>query len=435
MRAITKWFLIFSAGFLLSGCLSQKTYNPMDRFESGSIETIEGTVLPFSVNIATDATHRLEREGKLVAFLASDVVDLTESEGQYMEVSGVFEAEKMRQIFWIQSAEKTEKGTVEVETDEKKSEQFTADMYRFDYPSTWKFIKNEDGVQYFSDKNDALNRVFMSFESRNIKNESQEYPLTIAGLKAYKNMQLDEDGTERQEVLLKSVINEGQEYRFWFQSDKNEFDKKRAFSAALNSFSEGEQVTEEVQEETEIQEKTEEVKSDDAEIKNDTDEKADIDIVDTENENTEEEIKEDKIPNLDTDAPTLPENNAAAVSIPEDGSYKNLVADGSKFHTYTSSASGIDIRIPYRYWYRNFGARNGAVTEMGFSIKGDPADEGSEFTLRVEKTNNPPSKKSESAEGQYLTITVPRNNATLYKITGPASARDAMMSVAGSIPQ
>ena len=65
--------------------------------------TISGVLFPFDVSVATDATHRLESENKLVALVASDIVNLEIFEGRLVEMVGFMKPEGKRNVFWVHS--------------------------------------------------------------------------------------------------------------------------------------------------------------------------------------------------------------------------------------------------------------------------------------------------------------------------------------------
>ena len=67
---------------LLSACVWPEKNDPFERLPEEELETIEGTIYPFSVSVSTRATHRLEKDNHLVAFLASNIIRLEDFEGR-----------------------------------------------------------------------------------------------------------------------------------------------------------------------------------------------------------------------------------------------------------------------------------------------------------------------------------------------------------------
>ena len=93
------FFGLFLASIIISACVSPEQEDPFERLPEEPVETLAGEIFPFSVSISTRATHRLENDGKLVAYLASKIVRLEDFEGRKVEVDGVWRTEKCEKFF------------------------------------------------------------------------------------------------------------------------------------------------------------------------------------------------------------------------------------------------------------------------------------------------------------------------------------------------
>ena len=94
-------FGVLFAALVLSACVFPEKNDPFSRLPEEAVETLEGEIFPFSVSVSTRATHRLENEGKLVAYVASDIARLSDFEGREVEIDGVRRTEKMREILML----------------------------------------------------------------------------------------------------------------------------------------------------------------------------------------------------------------------------------------------------------------------------------------------------------------------------------------------
>ena len=86
----TFFFGLLASLLTLTACVLPEKEDPFERLPEENLETIEGKLYPFSVSVSTRATHRLERDNKLVGYLASDLVQLAEFEGQEVMLEGVW---------------------------------------------------------------------------------------------------------------------------------------------------------------------------------------------------------------------------------------------------------------------------------------------------------------------------------------------------------
>ena len=148
----TFFFGLVAALLTLTACVLPEQEDPFERLPEEHLETIEGKLFPFSVSVSTRATHRLERDGKLVGYLASDLVQLAEFEGQDVLLEGVWRNEKMRQIFWVEGIKVA---VLAVKNEEETGpERFSTKKFTMLVPSNWEYSLAPNGVAYFLNKED-----------------------------------------------------------------------------------------------------------------------------------------------------------------------------------------------------------------------------------------------------------------------------------------
>lgn len=363
--------------------------DPMAALEEPTLQTLEGVVLPFSVSVPTAATHRLEADGKLIAYLASSAVPLQESENTSVELTGRFRPEKMRRIFWVEAVT-TPELPLPTKTPPPTEQHYTGDGYQFTVPADWRWSPSPEGIAYFFQAEDELKKVFLSFERRAITSPDTPAQSQIGSLPAIKTVVLEANGTERQEVILRSQASPGQEYRFWFTSAAEDYSRKRAFAALLNTFLEGEPPTPE----------------------------------------SPPTAPAETSPSTDPSTPPTPD------PLPEEGNPSDYIPMlGSRYHSYTSNYYGFNVQIPWQYYYMHFGPVGESITTIGFATGEIPTEQTMQFRLDILKTQNPPSTLREIQNGDTITVHVPRDSRTLFSLTGPAALRDTLLSIAHSITQ
>jgi len=158
----------------LTACVLPEKEDPFERLPEEKLETIEGKLFPFSVSVSTRATHRLEQSSKLVGYLASDLVQLAEFEGQEVALEGVWRNEKMRQIFWVEGIKV--QTLEELAEDENAPQRLTTKRFTMLLPAHWEYSLAPNGVAYFLNKEDPARRVFLTFGV-------EDYSLTTLKLK------------------------------------------------------------------------------------------------------------------------------------------------------------------------------------------------------------------------------------------------------------
>ena len=432
---------------VISACVFPGKEDPFSRVSQERMETLSGEVFPFSVSVATRVTHRLEDNGKLVAFLASDIVRLDDFEGRRVEVDGVRRKEKMREIFWVSAirlmdlAEKTQ--------EEPLDERYTTKRFSFVYPPTWELSMSPSGVVHFLDKSDPARRVFLTFEAEDIERGDKKVDpdVLIANLAGTKKITTDELDRERQELMLFSNIYE-KKYKFIFTSAFEEFEKKKSFFKLLNSFVEGEEnvlkakegdlkliaehEAQKIQisnEQAVVEKKEEEPKSESILDKLFGGEEKPAEEV-TPEENAPVAEKTEETPQATTPAAPAKEDASPFVSA-AGGDFKNLIDD--KAFLYESQYYGFRMWVPYGYWFRNFGPSENAVTRIGFSDQDftDPVD--AKFWLEVLNDANPPKAFTESVNDTRVVIDSPRDDKSFFKFNGLKTYRDAMRSIQATV--
>ncbi len=428
--------IIIGLGILLTACVFPEKEDPFVRLPEEELETVSGEIFPFSVSVATSATHRLEKEGKLVSYLASEVVRLEDFEGRKVEVDGVSRSEKMREIFWVEAVRLQD---IEEKSEEESTEErFLTKKFTFIYPKNWEYSLSPDGTAYFLDKDDAGRRVFLTFSVSELtkKDKNTDPNVLISNLAGTKDISTDEFGRERQVLTLFSNL-EDQKYEFVFTHSYEEFEKKKAFFKLLNSFVEGEEnvreakkadmkaqaekEAEKIKEEPPIEEETMEVPEEKA--TKDTDKKT---LLEKFLGEKEEEIKEDPFEKLEKESAA---KLAPTVTIKKE--FKNLI-DNRAFN-YDSAYYGFSMKVPYGFWFRNFGPSKDALTRIGFATYEFSTPGGAEFWVVIKESETPTEKTTERIEDPLVFIEHPRDFKSYFEASGPAEFRDAMLSILNSV--
>ena len=422
--------------FILNGCSVFTKEDPFARAPEKELQTLSGEVFPFSVSISTSATHRLEKDKKLVAYLFSDVVELAEFEGMKVEVDGFYSQEKMREIF---SVEAIRLQGLDLEKEEKTDERFLTKKFTFLYPKHWEVSISPDGTAYFLDKNDPARRVFLTFSVEDItkKDKSSEPNILIANFTGIKKIETDEFDRERQEVMLFSNIS-NQKYVFSLTSHFEEFEKKKAFFKLLNSFVEGEESVQVAQKE----EKKELAKQEARKIKKEDLDDVSRSAVEVEPEQGQaaETVKQDEsaidiLKNMfEEDVPT----ESAIEKVVQMGTLPSLpnpftnLIDARAFD-YKSDYYGFSVKIPYGYWFKNFGPKNGSLTRMAIADHEIADESKAEFWFAIIESPKPPSEITEMQSAGNVILKAPRTATSYFQIAGPERFRDAMWSVISAV--
>ena len=450
MFRISKVFIIF---FLLCGIgvalffyvLPEKE-DPFVRPPQADLKTLTGEVFPFSVSVATSATHRLEKNNKLVSYLASEIAPLSEFEGQEVEIDGFFKKEKMREIFWVEAVRLMDTET-EQTIPKKTEERFITKKFTFLFPVNWEYSLSPDGVAYFLDKNDPARRVFLTFGVRDLsKADLKKDPnVLIANLAGKKDIYTDEFDRERQLITLFSNLYE-QKYEFIFTNNYEEFEKKKAFFKLLNSFQEGEENVlnakkEDMKKQAEEEASKIKVVPEEAPI-----EKEELSTESSE-DSSEEVDKEDSKSSTSEpiEEPIVSEPEESIIQAKEDLSVSEEAVSSSfkvpafidiidqRAFKYANEYLKLSIKFPYGFWYRNFGEGDNSLTRLGAAQNPINTEADVQIWIEIVAVKNPPKQVTERQESDQLFVNWPRNDESFFKATGPVDKRNAILSILNSI--
>ncbi len=438
---------------VISACVFPGKDDPFSRVSQERMETLSGEIFPFSVSVATRVTHRLESNGKLAAFLASDIVRLDDFEGQRVEVDGVRRKEKMREIFWVSAIRLLD---LDKQTEQEPlDERYITKRFSFVYPPTWERSVSPAGVVHFLDKSDEARRVFLTFEAEDLErgDKKTDPNVLIANLAGIKKMTTDELDRERQELVLFSNIYD-KKYKFVFTSAFEEFEKKKSFFKLLNSFVEGEEnvlkakeddlkliaerESQKIQSSEKLvvtEEKPEEPKSESILDKLFGGEEKTEEVVAQEPEKTDAETVEKQKEEVPAPAkgtpPASAKEDASPLVFSASGDFTNLIDD--KAFLYESQYYGFRMWVPYGYWFRNFGPSENAVARIGFSDQDftNPVD--AKFWLEILNDANPPKSFAEKINDTRVVIESPRDDASFFRFNGLKAFRDAMRSIQATV--
>jgi hypothetical protein len=477
MKFRTKQKLVLGvvfAALVLSACVFPEKNDPFSRLPEEAVETLKGEIFPFSVSVSTRATHRLEDEGKLMAYVASDIVRLDDFVGRDVEVDGVMRTEKMREIFWIEAIR-----LLDVEDQEEKivDARFSTNRFAFIYSGEWEHSTSPAGVVHFIDKNDPARHVFLTFSVEEIEKEDKKSDpnILIASLAGIKKITTDSLDRERQEVVLFSNLYD-HKYRFVFTSQFEEFEQKKSFFKLLNTFIEGEENVRKVLEEDkkllaekEAEKIEEKVESGSADATPDEEKESILDklfgeksgstkvsgSVTTSPDKTPDEEDDilaiaesdpdsaeasdsakatpDKTPDKEVAAP---QSNVivhdAPVTITRGGDdYINVIEEHA--FPYESTYYQFKMMVPWGYWFRNFGQSETRIARLGFSDEEFTEESGSKFWLEIIGSETPPTEFSEKIEGDQVVIEFSRGQKSFFRISGPVLFRDAMRSIHATV--
>ncbi len=428
---------LLTFGVLLTACVFPEQEDPFERLPEEPLEVIDGRLFPFSVSVSTRATHRLEKEGKLVAYLTSDIVQLSEFENREVELDGVWRNEKMRQIFWVEAIRVTD--IAEEETGEKNPiVRFTTKKFTFQHPGEWESTLSPDGVAYFVNKNDPSRRVFFTLKVEDYSPEAIQIKPNILmnGFAGIKEVDNETSGKEKEVVTLFSNLG-NKKYVFEINHNFDDFDTKKQFLDVLNSFVEGEEQVQKViadeqkaLAEAEAAKLAEEEAAAEAieEVVEETEE-AEVSFLDKllgkDGETSEKQKTEEPI---ETEVKEVAVVEEPAETIIETGEYTNLI-DERAFY-YENKTYNFSLSVPFGLWYRHYGPGYANVTEMGFADEPLNSRDDVKFWMRIINKEKPPEEIDEIAVAGQVTVIKKRDESSVFEFNGPIQFRDQMRSMA-----
>ncbi len=436
------WGVVLFLAMAFTACmLPEKKEDPFQTLPEEKISTLSGEIFPFSVSVPTSATHRLEKEGKLVAYLASKVVPLKNFENHTVEVDGVWRQEEMREIFLVEAIrlkEDTGASSSGTSADQEQNleKRFLAKEFTFVYPQTWEYSLSPNGTAQFIDKNDSMRLVFFLFSVEDIQKTTEEPNIIVGDMKGIKKVTTDPSGKERQEIILFSHSGDRQ-YRFIFTSSPSEFDRKKAFYTLLNTFTDGEQNVQKVLDDLKKKLADEEAQklqtSEAAKIKA-IEDKMNIPGILEPSQMPSPESKLSTTAALTTAAPVLTEPVPSSDTSKETNATETPIqkeTSTDKLLVYSNDQYGLTINIPWGHWYRSFGGNS--VVKLGIANHDFSAATDAQVWVELIKGETVPESLTEKSENGQTTIDVPLKDGMLVRVSGPDSFRDFMMSVAGSV--
>ncbi len=432
------------AMLVLTACVLPEKEDPFERLPEETLETIEGTLFPFSVSVSTRATHRLEREGKLVGYLASDLVQLAEFEGQEVLLDGVWRNEKMRQIFWVEAIKVA--ALLDEAEEEETTQRFTTKKFTMLVPSNWEYSLAPNGVAYFLNKEDPARRVFLTFGVEDYTPEADDVVpnIDMNGFRGMKEANTDANGKEREVITLFSNLGP-KKYVFTTTYFFDDFETKKQVFDLLLSFVEGEErVQEVVIEEQKAKAAAEAERLALAEAEKaanqvpETEEGADEDsAVDkakdlisgllSSDESVEEPTKETVIEAQKTVAEETAEPNA---SVEPNSDFTNLIDE--RAYSYESNL-GFSLKVPFGNWYRNFGAFDGAKAAIGVAKNPVNTSNDVQMWVKLLAKDRPAEGTTELITASGVTLIQKRDANSVFELTGPLSERDTLWSIANTI--
>lgn len=428
----------------ISACVVQPR-DTEDFFEKSEIEelvTLDGEIYPFSVSISTRATHRLANiDGKLIAYLYSDIVDLQSFENRVVEVDGYWRREQMQEIFFVEAI-RLQDMKKDAEISDFLPNRFETKRFTFVYPPHWSYSQSPDGVAHFVDKSDITGLVFLLFSVNDITSEdlAAQPNISVAGMKGIRNITTDRSGKERQEIsILSNLYNKN--YHFTLIGGTE--DRKKDFLRLINSFIEGEESVKTVidnekrilaEREASKLKKIEEVVLQLDPLESDTPgdisenldqpdtdlgeepETVDTAIVEKEDPVAGVESKEDQKIYTDKEKQLLLGND-----------FVNLIDEGAL--SYQTDYYNLKMKVPFGFWFRNFGPGNGYLFRVGFATEEISTEASVEYWLYVVSSDTVLRTVQERIEGEQLIIEFPRTNNSFFRFVGPVEYRDAMRSI------
>jgi len=423
-------------GLLLTACVIPSEEDPFERIPEEKIITISGEVFPFDVAVATSATHRVERDGKLVAYVASDVVLLNSFEGEEVEFDGFIRQEKMREIFWVQKVRIQKTDIVEVAYPPLDNI-YESRNIAFEYPPNWSVSQAPDGVAYFSTDTNSVRSVFMTFSIETAKKSLNDPNILISNLTGIKRIEQDENGKEREMVELYGNTSKNV-YKFILTREKDEYDKKKEFLEILNSIVEGEIAISELkrQQLKELAkreaEKIEAKKVEEIQAKLEIPVEYEPPVIEKKSGNFVNSLK-NLFTRVESGAPIddvglvqelLVDENSNNVKIKAEV-FKNLI-DQRAFY-YESHHYGFSMWSPYGYWFKNFGPSDTAITEIGFAPYAIAEKSQAVFILKV--LEGVIQSNETETNGSILIQRMAEGKDKYFELSGSSQHRDAMKSI------
>lgn len=439
------------AALSISACVftPQEPETPFETIETKDLITLDGEVYPFSVSISTRATHRLANiDGKLIAYLYSDIVDLSQFESHIVELDGFWKNEKMQEIFYVEAI-RLQDLDESLEDEDPIPQRFTTKNFTFQYPPTWEYSRSPIGVAHFTDKQDTQRRVFLQFSAEKpTKQDLQKEPnVSISGMNGIQTITFDTAEKENQEINLFSNYFD-KKYTFIFSGTP---EQKKDFLLLINSFVEGAQEVAQVLEEekrllaereaSKLKQKKEALALKELEDMLDTnnteeDDQTQQDIEDSEDAMENENQNDNETKNMNTESESESENNTdtaplLGTDIPVDKNFENLIDE--RAFAYTSDYYNLALKVPFGYWFRNFGPQDEKLFRIGFAPHEINSEADPTFWLEGITTDNAPQVFTQKNDNKNIILTFPRTKTSYFQFTGPVEYRDAMMSILLSI--
>lgn len=450
-------FLIIFLALGISACMlpleKEENENFFEKGVQREIITLDGEIYPFSVSISTRATHRLANiDGKLIAYLYSEIVDLESFENRIVEVDGYWQRENMQEVFYVEAIRLQNTSLEEVE-EEPLPRRFETRRFTFTFPPDWEYSLAPDGVAHFLDKKDQNRTVFLMFSVEDLNREDfqKEPNISVSGMMGVREITSPSDHQERQVVDMFSNVYD-KKYHFVFMGDEEE---KQDFLQMMNSFVEGEeQVKNVIEREKRMLAEREASKLEAqalAQEQNPEDEKSE-DLKKGEEETGDADFLEDSFPedqgtgdvreiaqkyllekdldepSSETNVPSLTEEERQAILSRE---FTNLIDENA--FLYRSDYYSLSLKVPFGYWFRNFGPQEGTIFSIGFADNEISQKKEVDFWLHGIASPAPEKEFQEFFENGNLVITFPRDHTSHFRWEGPVSFRDAMQSILLSI--
>lgn len=453
-----KLWIVFVCGLFLTACVLPEKNDPFERLPEETTEILSGELFPFSVSISTRATHRLEADGKLQGYLASDIVQLDAFEGREVEVEGVFRAEKMRPIFWV---EKISVKNLPEKVSEETHKRFKTKHFTFTYPIDWEYTLAPNGTAYFLDRNDPTRRVFFTFsvlEKTEIDTDANDIDALISGFPAIRE-QIKIPGGKTQDTVELFSNTSDKVYKLVFTGENI-----TAFEDLIESFIEGaDNIARAIEEELKARANAEaekvrqealkatplEATTEEKELKSGFFENLFSRDKNTSQHPQEGNPSESTPSHLETESKEsedIREKEASEEDLAEPFDTENLdqvsqfgepyinIIDERAF-PYQNNYLGLSLKSPYGYWFRNFGKSDISAADIGFSDESFTQKNQVKVWLRIIGDDDPLNSPAEqlSADGARLVIEKKRNANSIYRIEGSPYFRDMMWSVLESI--
>lgn len=444
--------VVLSLGVSACVLTPKEEENVFEKPEQQALVTLDGEIYPFSVSISTRATHRLANiDGKLIAYLYSDIVDLSAFETHVVEIDGYWKKEKMQEIFFVEAIRLQNTQTADDESS-KTPNRFVTKRFTFPYQKNWEYSFAPDGVAHFIDKNDSVRKVFLMFSVEDFKQKELENPnISVSGMRGVRSIQTVA-GRERQEIELFSNIFD-KKYVFTFSGDD---DQKKDFLTLINSFVEGEELVQKtIEDEKKLLAEREASKLKAKKEK----EKLEKQLVDAPDGG--EDVDQEEAPLLaeetssstnvgagdvrdiaDRFAPgettTNPVISDSVEPFTEEekkillaGDFENLIDE--RAFVYESDYYNLKLKVPYGYWFRNFGPGDGTLFQIAFAKNEIQQPTDAPLWLYGVSATDPVKTVQERIKDGQLIIEFPRTNTSFFRFVGPVEFRDAMRSILLSV--